>query len=1461
MSSFTWPTSGGSGGIQTVSTFSALPPAGSNVGAVYITLDTGILYESFGGSWVAAGGPGSVLSVGTFGSTPNSNGLSITTDVLQMQPADGTHPGGVSVSAQTFAGAKTFSTAPVLSSLTASLPLQLDASKNVVSSAINLASSQVTGILPAANGGGAPATKTLFVDGLRTDTYTQTGAFDTPFKTIQAAINQIAANADNAANPYLIDIAPGSYNETLTFASSNLYNISFGTLSYSQAQVACVSIGPGTGTAITSVASNNNLANLAFAGLTINGDIIFTGDTNATNMFSGACNFVGCNIQKSTSGVLLTNLNNIYFYDTAFNTTGAGPITFNNVAFALVEQGEGLKSGTTVNLVNNNSGNQPSQFSGNYVLAERATFSATINVDAGSELDTVLAYMGGGTLTVNGTWHAYGTVIACPVVLNSGSTFRNRASSYSNTFTVNAGATVVNQTNFGYTPTTSTDFNTVPATIEAAIDTLATSGAVKSQTQNKVLASPNGSSGVPSFRALVAGDLPVGTGTVTSVSVVSANGLAGTVATATTTPALTLSTTVNAPVLAGNGTAISAATTTGSGSTVVLATSPTLITPALGTPSALVGTNITGTAAGLTAGTVTTNANLTGPITSVGNATSIASQTGTGTKFVVDTSPTILTPTISTITSAAATSLVLQSAGATALTINTSQNSTFAGSITTNVGPQGITISPTTNTNPAYMLASNAGGSLSVGIDGNAGGQFNAGNYAGAIQSGVNLALIVNAASTPVKALQISAAGVTTLSSALPIASGGTNASTANPAFNNLSPLTTKGDTLVYTTVNARQSVPGDYGGLVPDSTQSSGWRNATYLQDLQGRPGKNYIQYADFENNATTGWTLGTIGTLTNGLPTGSPTFGSGASGNLSIAVVSSNQLAGAYSLSYVSSAATTQGNMLASSAYTIDAADQAKVLTYKFYYSVPTNPSNGNFSGTSSNSFAVAAYDVTNSAFLGVAGAFNLVQSSGTGIAIGTFQTASNTASIRFIVYNANASSGAITLYLDDFYVGPQTAPMGPAMSDWVAYTPTFTGFGTVTGVSAYSRRVGDSLQVNVRFTAGTTTGVVGQVTLGYNGANANVTTDVSKQSNFTIVGIASAANATTTYFNVEVLSNGGRNYVSFGLQSSTTSIISAEANASSFCGSAQTFAFTALVPISGWSSNTVQSSDTDARVTAVRATGATATVTGTYSNLTWTTISNDSNGAFTNPGYTVPVTGYYDFIGSLYFGAASVAVGNTASVGLFNATTSSTLLESLLVYQATGNTNLVNNFAFKSVYLTAGTVIDIQVKSSATTPVINASSTANFIGISRASGPAVIQATESVNARYYNSATTISGSLATVSWTTKDFDSHNAMSAGTYTIPVSGKYQVNCFVLTAGTFALNNLIDLQLQKDGVAISEDKVYAAAAVTDLGVNVSDILNCLAGDTVRVQVSSSGTTPTIVNSNTQNWFSIARVGN
>lgn len=82
-------------------------------------------------------------------------------------------------------------------------------------------------------------------------------------------------------------------------------------------------------------------------------------------------------------------------------------------------------------------------------------------------------------------------------------------------------------------------------------------------------------------------------GTVTGVSVVSANGFTGTVATSTTTPAITLATSVNSPVLAGNGTAISAAAVTGTGSNVVLNASPTFTGTAQFANTSMTGTTTT----------------------------------------------------------------------------------------------------------------------------------------------------------------------------------------------------------------------------------------------------------------------------------------------------------------------------------------------------------------------------------------------------------------------------------------------------------------------------------------------------------------------------------------------------------------------------------------------------------------------------------------------------------------------------------------------------------------------------------------------------------------------------------------------------------------------------------------------------------------------------------------------------
>ena len=95
-----------------------------------------------------------------------------------------------------------------------------------------------------------------------------------------------------------------------------------------------------------------------------------------------------------------------------------------------------------------------------------------------------------------------------------------------------------------------TNGSATPTTNGVAYGTGTTYAFTAAGTTGQVLTATTG--GAPTWAA------PATSGTVTSVSVVSANGFAGTVATATTTPAITLTTTITG-VLKGNGTAISAA--------------------------------------------------------------------------------------------------------------------------------------------------------------------------------------------------------------------------------------------------------------------------------------------------------------------------------------------------------------------------------------------------------------------------------------------------------------------------------------------------------------------------------------------------------------------------------------------------------------------------------------------------------------------------------------------------------------------------------------------------------------------------------------------------------------------------------------------------------------------------------------------------------------------------------------
>ncbi len=611
-----------------------------------------------------------------------------------------------------------------------------------------------------------------------------------------------------------------------------------------------------------------------------------------------------------------------------------------------------------------------------------------------------------------------------------------------------------------------------------------------------------------------------------------------------------------------------------------------------------------------------------------------------------------------------------------------------------------------------------------------------------------------------------------------------------------------------------------------------------------------------DFELGTTTGWTLGITGALTNGLPTVAPTFGSGAHVNLAISAVSSGELAGNYSLSYASSSATTAGNMVASSAFTLDIADQAKVMTVKFAYKAETNPSNANWSGTSSNSFAFAIYDVTNSAWIIPTGAFSMTQSSGVGIATGTFQTSSSGTSYRLVIYNANATSGAVTVFFDDMFVGPQTVPIGYAGTDLEnasATTSHFTGLGTVTGIEYESRRDGDCLEIQTKWVSGTTTGAEARVALVYRGVVLTAA-GTAKIPSIKIVGKAGRSDAAAVDF--VVLAEPNVNYVTFGIQDATRAALTKQLG-TGISSSGNSFTFIARVPIAGWSSNVQMSSDTDTRVVRTTVSPSVGASVGANAKIGFNTIVKDSHGTFSTADnrYTVAVSGTYSHTGTLLYGASGALT--TATASLYK---NGILVKSQYIAVPNGASFGVP-FSFQDDAV-AGDYYEIFGSNSTAATLSAGSSQWN---IERLSGPSVIAANETVSLVYTSTAGTaipIVGSAVAFTFTTKDHDTHNAFVAGTgiFTAPVSGKYS---FSVQYSTYSSTvNSYFLQAKKNGTIFANSVMVRTAAVAShMAPALTRTVSLNAGDTLQFFIGADGAGQNLGGLAEDQFVSIERIGN
>jgi hypothetical protein len=653
--------------------------------------------------------------------------------------------------------------------------------------------------------------------------------------------------------------------------------------------------------------------------------------------------------------------------------------------------------------------------------------------------------------------------------------------------------------------------------------------------------------------------------------------------------------------------------------------------------------------------------------------------------------------------------------------------------------------------------------------------------------------------------------------------------------------------------------------------------------------------QDSDFEGDLASSNPFSQISvTLNNKIPTGAITYNSATSSITTFGKTSTTgTIDGNYSLqTSIASGTITAGHGFLAGV-SVPADSRGKVLSINFSYSAVAGSSLMNFSGTSSNTWAVYIYDWNNSQWIQPSGAYNIIQGSGVGEYSGTFQTASNTTAIRLAIICINPNtSGAVDMRWDNFYIGKKSLSYGAAISDWTSYTPTVThSSGGATNVTHTGRwrRVGDSIEVMGTSTFSAASAAFNEF---FVALPSGLTFDTSKLSSSgslspvlgtsfvydagaTLFAPGNAVYRTSTIIDIRTPSTvAGTNPVNVATNTITNTFPIT-------FGNGDTISWQFKAPITGWSSNSVMSSDTDTRVVAVsKASGTQISVpTSTYAYLDFTTLNVDTHSAWrsgvsynsatgawtTSPAYVVPVSGIYGITCGVFFPATGgskqlLITKNGSNIGNGANDTPTTSGASI-------NASVIHNF-------NAGDLIQIAVwqnSGSASTVPGSISAAWSHLEIQRLSGPATITATETVA---FSVGKTGSMSVANqaaegseikiTSWDSAAIDTHGSWSSAnsSYTIPVSGTYLLIGKILKNTTTTAGMAIILKPFKNGSTIDYRfaRFDATNAVTTNNITIgnSNIYKFVAGDVIDLRIfQNSGVSQTF--SDCQ--FTLTRIGN
>ena len=674
-----------------------------------------------------------------------------------------------------------------------------------------------------------------------------------------------------------------------------------------------------------------------------------------------------------------------------------------------------------------------------------------------------------------------------------------------------------------------------------------------------------------------------------------------------------------------------------------------------------------------------------------------------------------------------------------------------------------------------------------------------------------------------------------------------------------------------YTAFQAPASLTGDVTFTLPDGDGTSGqalktdgagtlsWGNAS-----GGSGAQNYIENPDAEVD-TTGYAVYADAAGT------SPVNGTGGSGNVTWTRSTSSPLRSTASFLLTKDAANRQGEGV-SYDFSVDTADQAKVMQISFDYIV----SSGTFvAGTSSTSSDVTVwiYDVTNSVLIQPS-SFKLLSNSSTisDKFNATFQTASNSTSYRLIFHVGSTSASAYVLKFDSIAVSPSTYVYGTPVTDWQNFTPTGS-WSTNTTYTGKWRRVGDSMELDVSLTlagAPTAAGLTVNMPSGY-------TIDTTKISATTggstpILGVGTSWDSGTTIY---------QGYVTYN---STTSVIVYANGASSTYTNAQQVSSTVpmtwasgdiqslkfSVPILGWSSSVQTSDQTDTRVVAAQATGFdNVTVgNGATERLTFTTVGIDTHGSVdaSNERINIIVPGNYTANANVYIQSytPSTAASSIQCKIRVNGGTSY-IIGAAGPNGTSAGARQLNCSALIPVPLKSGDYVELLVSQDTGASFTTLGGLTTF-DIIRLSGPSAIAASESITVKAYDTAgTTINSSNNTKPFATEVYDSHGAFdgSTGIFTAPISGKYHFDVNHISSSTLAASDQWFMLAYKNASTIvaADVKAGTGAANTYNAVRVSGSIDLLAEETLQFNSHTGAATLTLTSTSGYNQLSIHRVGN